>query len=126
MTTKSEAIVSHHSSEDIRLRAYVIGFISSLVLTMVSYVLVVNQVFSRTVLIAFIMGLALAQFTLQLIYFLHLGNERKPRWKFLVFTFMVSIVLILVAGSIWIMDNLNYNMPSGDELLHHMKVDESL
>jgi cytochrome o ubiquinol oxidase operon protein cyoD len=96
------------------------------VLTLASYFLVVNQSLNRTTLIAIILVLALVQFTLQLVYFLHLGTERKPRWKFLVFTFMVSVVLILVIGSIWIMDNLNYHMLTGHQLEQHMKTEEGL
>lgn len=121
-----EILVSQHSNEDIRLRAYVTGFISSVALTLAAYLLVVNQSLDRSKLIAAIIGLALVQFTVQLIYFLHLGSERKPRWKFLVFSFMVSIVLILVIGSIWIMDNLNYHMHTGHELNHYMTTEEGL
>lgn len=121
-----EAIVAQHGSEDIKLRSYIIGFISSVILTLISYFSVVNQKISRKPLIAVIVVLALVQFTLQLIYFLHLGAERKPRWKFLVFSFMVSVVLILVLGSIWIMDNLNYHMMSEHELEHHMHTEEGL
>ena len=46
----------------------------------------------------------------RLYFFLHLGKETKPRWKLYVFGFMVSVVLIIVFGSIWIMNNLNYRM----------------
>ena len=52
----------------------------------------------------------LAQFFTQLLFFLHLGRETKPRWKLLVFLFMTMIVAILVFGSLWIMYNLNYHM----------------
>src|SRR4051812_1609899 len=121
-----EAIVAQHESEVIKLGSYVLGFVSSIALTLISYFLVVNQSLRRAPLIGVIVVLALAQFTLQLIYFLHLGTERKPRWKFLVFSFMVSVVLILVIGSIWIMDNLNYHMLSGHQLEQHMKVEEGL
>jgi cytochrome o ubiquinol oxidase operon protein cyoD len=125
MSTK-EAVVAQHETGDIKLRSYILGFISSIVLTLASYFLVVNQSLNRTTLIAIILVLALVQFTLQLVYFLHLGTERKPRWKFLVFTFMVSVVLILVIGSIWIMDNLNYHMLTGHQLEQHMKTEEGL
>lgn len=54
--------------------------------------------------------LAFGQFVVQLVYFLHLGTEQKPRWKLLVFWFMIVVVLIVVVGSLWIMYNLNYNM----------------
>lgn len=121
-----QAVIAHHESSDIKLRSYIVGFAGSVTLTLAAYFLVVNDSLPRVALIWVIIILALAQFTVQLIYFLHLGAERKPRWKFLVFSFMVSIVLILVVGTIWIMNNLNYHMLDEHDLLHHMKVDEGL
>ena len=41
--------------------------------------------------------------------FLHLGQEDKPRYQLTAFNFMVLVVLILVFGSIWIMQNLDYH-----------------
>ena len=54
--------------------------------------------------------LALLQFTVQMIYFLHLGHESRPRWKLGVFGMMLVVVLIIVFGSLWIMNSLNYRM----------------
>lgn len=88
---------------------YTIGFILSLVLTMVAYLLVVGGVHSPW-LLAGLAVLALTQMVVQLLFFLHVGEEAKPRykqWSFILMTFMLFIV---VAGSIWIMQNLNYNM----------------
>jgi cytochrome o ubiquinol oxidase operon protein cyoD len=45
-----------------------------------------------------------------MVFFLHVGSERKPRWKIGVMVLMLCFVLILVVGSIWIMNNLNYRM----------------
>jgi len=120
------AIVSHHQTSDVKLKTYVIGFVVSVLLTLTSYYLVVNQILSHYILVTTIIVLALVQFTIQIIFFLHLGNESKPRWKTLVFCFMFIIVIILVVGSLWIMNNLNYNTMNGPELLHHMRVEEGL
>jgi cytochrome o ubiquinol oxidase operon protein cyoD len=87
----------------------VAGFVISLCFTLTAYVLVTNHLFSRRLLIAAVAGLALTQFLTQLLFFLHLGRETKPRWKLGVFSFMVLVILILVSGSIWIMSNLNYH-----------------
>jgi cytochrome o ubiquinol oxidase operon protein cyoD len=92
------------------LRTYVTGFVWSIGLTLTAYALVVHHTFSPTVLIAAIIGLALVQFMIQMLFFLHLGRETKPRWKLFVFLFMVMVVVILVFGSLWIMANLNYRM----------------
>lgn len=90
--------------------AYTMGFLLSLLLTIIPYLMVVNQRLAGTALIAGLIGLALAQLFIQLFFFLHLGNERGPRWNLMAFVFMAMIVLIVVAGSLWIMNNLNYNM----------------
>ncbi|HUD10972.1 MAG TPA: cytochrome o ubiquinol oxidase subunit IV [Candidatus Saccharimonadia bacterium] len=98
------------------LRSYVTGFVLSLMLTLVAYMFVESHVssspplFSTPFLIGLILSLAMAQFIVQLIFFLHLGTETKPRWKLTVFLFMVVVVGIVVIGSLWIMKNLNDRM----------------
>ncbi len=92
------------------LRSYVTGFILSLGLTLAAYFIVVNHSFSMSAIIAWIVALALAQFLVQMLFFLHLGREKKPRWKLYVALYMVMVVTILVLGSLWIMSNLNYRM----------------
>ena len=92
------------------LKSYTIGFVWSLGLTLIAYALVVHHSFSNRLLIAAVVGLALIQFIFQMVFFLHLGRETKPRWRLFVFLFMVMVVAILVFGSLWIMNNLNYRM----------------
>ena len=109
-THNSHMIVSSHDTDRGTPRMYVTGFASSLVLTVTAYLFVTHHALSRRVLIGAIVALALVQFLVQLVFFLHLGRETKPRWKLAVFLFMIMVVLILVFGSLWIMTNLNYRM----------------
>lgn len=88
---------------------YTTGFILSLLLTGVAYVLVVQGASSPWILPA-LGGLALIQMVVQLIFFLHLGDEATPRYKTISFVSMAGILIIIVAGSLWIMANLDYNM----------------
>lgn len=98
------------------LKSYVIGFISSIVLTLAAYALIethissAHETFSHTFLLAAILTLAVVQLIVQLIFFLHLGDESGPRWNLVIFGSTLAIVLILVIGSIWIMNHLNYDM----------------
>lgn len=92
------------------LQAYVTGFVLSLMLTAAAYVSVVNEIITDKVLIAVIVGLAVAQLLVQLVFFLHLQRESKPRLNLVVFSFMLLVVGIVVIGSLWIMNNLDYNM----------------
>lgn len=95
--------------------AYVLGFILSLILTLCAYFLVVNQVFSPWTLIAVISVLAILQMLVQLIFFLHMGHESKPRWNLQGFLFMALVVIILAGGTLWIMYSLdNRVMPVGN------------
>jgi cytochrome o ubiquinol oxidase operon protein cyoD len=88
---------------------YVTGFVLSLLLTLSTYGIVVSGA-SGVWLVPTLGVLALVQMIVQLIFFLHLGEEAKPRWRILSFLFMAGALTIIVAGSIWIMANLNYNM----------------
>ena len=96
--------------------SYVVGFLLSTVLTLTTYLLVQKHVhshhteFSHQLLVPLIGGLAISQFIVQALCFLHLGQETKPRWKLLSLLFAIGVVLIVVVGSLWIMYNLNYNM----------------
>lgn len=106
----SKHIVSGHNTENGTFRSYVTGYSLSIIFTITAYLLVVHKKFSTGMIVALIIGLALIQFLIQLIFFLHLGKETKPRWKLFVFIFMIVVVLILVIGSLWIMNNLNTRM----------------
>lgn len=105
---------------------YVTGFLFSLYLSIFAYVIVVRKVWSPGTLLWVIAGLAVIQFIVQAVCFLHLGVERKPRWKLGVFVSMITIVLILVVGSIWIMDNLNYHMMTPAEEKTYLHNNEGL
>ncbi len=88
---------------------YSIGYALSLLLTIIAYDLVVYKA-TNTWLLAILGVLAVAQMIVQLVFFLHLGDEVRPRYKFASFVFMAGILVIVVGGSLWIMNNLNYNM----------------
>lgn len=91
------------------LTGYISGFILSIVLTLLAYALVVHHLLNNWTLVFVLVGLAVTQLAVQLIFFLHLSDESKPRWNLLVFLFMVVVLTIFVFGTLWIMNNLNYN-----------------
>lgn len=110
MSKQTQAVVSRHTTDHGSFGNYLLGYLLSLVFTISAYLIVEHRNFTNKVIYAVITVLALLQFFVQLVFFLHLGKETKPRWKLLVFILMITIVLILVFGSIWIMSNLNYRM----------------
>ena len=98
------------------LKSYVIGFLLSIILTLGAYIPVAIHVgshhtfFPHEIIIPFIIILAFLQMIIQLLFFLHLGQESKPRWKSVMFVSFIGIVFIVVIASIWIMQHLSYNM----------------
>lgn len=89
------------------------GFISSLVLTLTAYFIILNpEVFhldvKAAIMVIFI--LALIQSLVQLFFFINVWKEAGPLWNLGIFISTVSIIFIIVFFSIWIMDHLNYNM----------------
>jgi len=101
--TLSEIKKEYHGT----LSAYITGFISSLVLTGISFSLVLTKVVEGKTLVYTLILLAIIQAFFQLLCFLHLGQEAKPRWESVIFWFMVLVLLIIVLGSLWIMSDLN-------------------
>jgi cytochrome o ubiquinol oxidase operon protein cyoD len=93
------------------LASYVTGFLVSVYLTVTAYLAVAHHLFNGWTLGLAISGLAVIQLVVQLVFFLHLGRGgSRSRWNLLVFLFMLIVVIIVVAGSLWIMANLNYRM----------------
>ena len=122
---KKPIVTNDYDSSIGSLKNYITGFLLALILTLLAYFLVTQKIYtSYNQIIAIISGLAIVQLFVQLIFFLHLGRESKPRWNVTVFVFAAIVVVIIVVGSIWIMNNLNYNMNHSDskiikdELIH--------
>jgi len=92
---------------------YLIGFVLSLLLTGAAYLAVTEHWVAASEVGALVVKLAILQIAVQLFFFLHLGQESRPRWKLTVFFFMLAVLVILVFGSLWIMENLNYHMMPG-------------
>ena len=99
-------IIESHGS----VLSYLVGFVLSILLTLAAYMSVVNKLFVGRTLIVFVVSLAVVQLLVQLLFFLHLGRETKPRWNLVIFLFMLLVVGIIAGGSLWIMHNLDYNM----------------
>jgi cytochrome o ubiquinol oxidase subunit IV len=100
----------------ITIKSYILGFVLSLILTLSAYFITsmhINSdfgVISQQILIPIIIGIAILQLIVQLIFFLHLTHESKPRWNLVFFVSTIGIILIVIVGSIWIINHLNYNM----------------
>lgn len=99
-------------------KSYAVGFVSSLLLTGASFAIVGLRLLPASIAMYAISAFALLQAIIQLLFFLHLGQEDKPQWETLIFYFMVLILLIIVVGSLWIMYDLNARMMPHMDMSH--------
>ena len=90
------------------VKSYLIGFVLAVILTGVPF----NLVMDGTVL-PLILGAALVQIIVHLIYFLHMDRSSEQRWNVMAFAFTILIVSIVLVGSLWIMHNANTLMMPG-------------
>ena len=119
-------------SETSRLYAsYFTGFGVSVMLTLAAFALTKVQfdsegtAYSGLVIIGLLLGLAIIQLVIQLVFFFHLGREPKPKLNTVSFLFMLMVVGIIGLGSLWIMYNLNYNM-TGHEVESFIQQEENI
>ena len=85
------------------LKSYVVGFLLSILLTVLPLLVVVNKIFQKNMTLMFVLVMASMQFFVQLHYFMHVKEEKKPRWNIMALVMGAVIMLTIVTGSIWIM-----------------------
>lgn len=116
----SRMVVSRPETRQGSVGSYALGFGLSLLLTAAAFGLVWSKALHGWALIGALFGLAVMQLLVQLLSFLHLSHESRPRWNLQVLVFAVGVVLIIVVGSLWIMQNLQYGhhaAPTGAEII---------
>ncbi|QRG68785.1 cytochrome o ubiquinol oxidase subunit IV [Brevibacillus choshinensis] len=91
----------HHNHGS--LKSYVIGFILSIVLTIIPIVLVMNNMLDKGTTVIWILVMAVLQFVIQLFFFMHVREGEKPRYNVQTLVLGLVIVFTIIAGSIWIM-----------------------
>ncbi|MBB6425296.1 cytochrome o ubiquinol oxidase subunit IV [Sphingopyxis sp. JAI128] len=92
------------------MRDYVIGFLLSAILTAIPFWLVMTMPLSAGTTGAVIMGFAVVQIVVHMIFFLHMTPKAEGGWSLTSLVFTVIVVGIMLAGSLWVMHHLNTNM----------------
>jgi len=96
---------------------YVMGFVLASALTAASfYVLSTSLIWGPGIPVALVV-LAIAQMGVHLVFFLHITTAPDNTNNVLALAFGILIVALLIAGSLWIMDNLNQNMMSMPQMM---------
>ena len=113
------------------LLSYMWGFLISLLLTFAAYIPTFmhftskHAVFSHELLIPFVLILAIIQLFVQSLFFLHIFFEPTPRFRLIFFISTIGIVIMVVGGSMWIMNNLNHRM-TPQSVENHIMRDEGI
>jgi cytochrome o ubiquinol oxidase subunit IV len=104
-------------------RSYMTGFVLSVILTAIPFWLVMADVLGEPRITSLvIMGFAVVQIFVHMIYFLHMNTKSEGGWTFLALIFTLTLVVITLIGSLWVMYHLNANMMpmSPGDMKHHM------
>ena len=106
---------AHESAHDAHghgsMRDYVIGFVLSVILTVIPFWLVMGDVLeSRVWTVALIMLFGAIQIVVHMVYFLHMNRKSEGGWILMSLLFTGIIIVIALVGSLWVMHHLDTNM----------------
>jgi cytochrome o ubiquinol oxidase operon protein cyoD len=96
---------------------YVVGLVLSIVLTAAAFYVVRSDLVWGPAIPVALAVLAIAQMGVQLVFFLRITSGPENTNNALALAFGVLIVVLVVAGSLWIMDHLNANMLTPDQVM---------
>lgn len=99
------------------LFTYTMGLGFALLLTAASFIVAQTDLLWPPGVAAGLAVLAVAQMGVHLVFFLHIGTDSEGTNNVLALAFGVIIVTLVVAGSLWIMDHLNANMLTPDQMM---------
>ena len=111
----SAVSADHHDPHDdigyhATVKGYVVGFLLSVVLTAIPFWLVMEKVSTPAATGFIVLGFAAVQMLVHMVYFLHLNARVEGGWSMLALLFTAALVVIVLAGSVWVMYHLNTNM----------------
>ncbi|WP_042884689.1 cytochrome o ubiquinol oxidase subunit IV [Cupriavidus necator] len=101
-----------HASHDTHasFKSYAIGFILAVILTVIPFKIVMDGNLDKGTILWIVLGMAAVQILVHLKYFLHLDSSSEQRSNVVALLFTALVLVIVLAGSLWIMHNLNTNM----------------
>ena len=98
-------------------RGYLIGFVLAAGLTAASFYFAHSTLVWAPSIPELLIVLAIAQMGVHLVFFLHITTGPDNTNNVLALAFGVLIVFLIIAGSIWIMANLDTHMPSMHQVM---------
>ena len=99
-----------HDTLQVTVSGYVTGFLLAVVLTAIPFWLVMGKVFASSTVTTFvILGLAMVQIYVHMVFFLHMTSKAEGGWPWMSLIFTLLLLTILLSGSVWIMYHLKAN-----------------
>jgi cytochrome o ubiquinol oxidase operon protein cyoD len=98
--------------------SYLIGLVLALVLTATSFYVASTSLLWGPGIAVGLVVLAIAQMGVHLVFFLHITSGPDNTNNVLALAFGVLIVLLIMAGTLWIMANLAANMGPPETLIN--------
>jgi cytochrome o ubiquinol oxidase operon protein cyoD len=92
------------------LQKYLIGFFLALVLTGISFAVVMSSILSPAATIATLGCAGIVQVLVHLRYFLHLDLSESGRWPLRTIMYTILIIMLFVAGGLWIIYDLHWRL----------------
>lgn len=115
----SEPTSHHHGDDDfledgiphVNGKDYLTGFVLSVILTAIPFWLVMGKVMpSPVVTTLVILVFAMIQVVVHMVYFLHMNAKSEGGWNLIALIFTAVLLVIVLAGTLWVMHNMNANM----------------
>ncbi|HTU11115.1 MAG TPA: cytochrome o ubiquinol oxidase subunit IV [Allosphingosinicella sp.] len=91
-------------------RDYFTGFILSVILTAIPFWLVMERPLGAGATATIVIACAAIQIVVHMVFFLHMSPRAEGGWTMTSLLFTIIVVVIMLAGSLWVMHHLNTNM----------------
>lgn len=103
-------------------RSYLIGFVLSVILTIIPFLVVMEELTDNKAWAIFIIfGLGAIQILVHVFYFLHVTVKAEDGWQLMSLIFTGIVLVIILAGSIWVMFHLHENMMPAHEQIERVR-----
>ncbi|KNH47506.1 cytochrome o ubiquinol oxidase subunit IV [Pseudomonas lini] len=100
----------HDGANHGSVKSYAIGFILSVILTVIPFGLVMYPSLPKSITLWIVLAFAVIQVLVHLVYFLHLDRSAAQRNNVIAFVFAALVIVLLVGLSLWIMFSIHTNM----------------
>ena len=106
----------------VSVKEYFTGFVLSVVLTAIPFWLVMAKVIAdRNTAVLVLGAFAVMQILVHMVYFLHMNPKSEGGWNLFALIFTAVLLVIVLAGTLWVMHNMNTHMMPGAHDMHRMQ-----